>query len=103
MNPGRRTKQIAFAIPCPNCGAKVGEHCAPAEQPIYLPCCLARWRARPIPRAEFFLKAVIDPGAHPSFNCLQGQHPSCSGRLQRKYGLPGLNCTCACHRGKHHA
>jgi hypothetical protein len=52
-----------------------------------------------VPKLQLPTTPIIT-GSSPSGSCKHGQHLKCTGRAGPKYGMPGIICTCSCHKIK---
>jgi hypothetical protein len=84
-------------IDCPKCGSKKSYNCT--VEKINQLCCPERAAAAGLGRKNFQLpRTIMRLGSNPTNVCRRYQHTSCKGRHQGNHGLPGLPCTCSCHR-----
>ena len=89
----------ARSVPCPKCGAKVGEDCTDAER-WFSDVHVQRILAIPMNGgaiAKMSVKPYYLPGKNPSGYCARHSHTKCSGRHRSNHGMPGVLCTCSCH------
>ena len=87
-------------IDCPKCGKLAGQNCHVEE--ITDLCCPERARLAGIGRKDLnqeLARTFFHPGRNPTHACGEKhEHSRCKGRHQGNHGLPGLPCTCTCHR-----
>jgi len=84
-------------IDCPKCGKLKGQDCYVKHLNLF--CCPERARAAGIGRKNLALpRADFRLGCDPASKCKKKKHATCPGHHPRNHGLPGLLCTCNCHR-----
>jgi hypothetical protein len=84
-------------IDCPKCGSLRGRDCFVEQIDQF--CCPERQAAAGIGRKVLRLPLNLkNPGKNPTHKCRMHNHKQCSGYHHGNHGLPGLKCTCSCHR-----
>ena len=95
-----QTAEGVLSIVCPVCGAGGGERCFTNNG---LAALYHEKRLMEAPVSSRYMgleRETYHCGANPTYNCRNKKHSSCSGYHPRNHGMPGLPCTCSCHRHK---
>jgi hypothetical protein len=85
-----------LSLPCPDCQAAVGVGCRGSAS---VACAGRVNAAERLRKTPLYLPGTRwAPGRNPTSKCRRSACGGCSGRHQRRHGMPGLPCTCECHK-----